>query len=908
MRRVVLIIPLLAIFFGCNNNHKEESTPELKGLPFFLGQTISCVCRDTDPQSKILYLGTENGKIHTFDTETGLFAQMEYEFDNAVYQVLITKQDTLFAVRDRGLIDSKGFTYHIDGDKQTAYSAYSTKICGDSLVSATSCGLFAFRPGIEAYHNRLDTLEYGSVETDKLRFYSVLCYEGRMYAASETGLWSKDKGSLKAKKVNDSAPCQFIDSLDNGHAIILFSDGHWNTFDTRSNTIDEKAHHGLFSKEIRTIYHIPGNEGIVGVGAGLVETYDYDKDNRISNKIRYITPRRFDKRRHIAAIVDDYIYIASSVYLYRLAFDQGEGNAQEAVQFMYKTGSSIVSLALDYSSNGDSNSCLALTDKGDVYFLTSKQTKQTKLKKEFLGILDGYEVGDKLIGRLRDEGIYVQKGSKVLLYNKQNRRHYKSTPVLDSIRCVAPFNETSLIVGTTDTIYLYSRNGSSDSIKVPKPRDLMPEFIRVSGKSSKVFVQTLNDGAFLLYRDRVRSLDSLNAYTRKAITDMVFKDEDEAFVLYQVDNGQRVVRWRLSEDKMTDSSFFFFPKGYTPIRRIAFNLQQIIGIPDGFDLRGGAISVNQKNEPSVLVPGAYAYSMVSIPKGTIIGCDGFFMFIDYNESGRGQLDDSIVDRSDPNTPQPVWFVVFVVVGVFLIFSLIKLMRKNKDLSTKNKELEQHNRDLSTKVVDQQSDDYKQFLSQKEDRKDYDDIIESFLKADPHGKFVDELKRRIKTFCKDSNDLKKVINDIQELQKRTSIFDAINDIDSYLTNIHEKVYKGVDKDKFKGEKKKKKIEETIDKNEKEKFRKKAEYCYNLLTIEEREEAKKYMVIKTKADFGHLLLLSFVRNDTIDEYIARALGSRYSNEVFNLRTKVKEYSKHKGKKSILLCMFAEIAKSV
>lgn len=670
MKRLSFLITIATILFGgcakVNNSHVE-----LNALPFFLGQNISCVC--PDDSSKALYVGTENGTVHKFDTETGLFSKMDTSFEDVVYQIIISGEDTLFSIRNHGIIEvingeQKPYTIK---DKNTEYSAYSTLFPkqGDTFYAATSNGLFAYRKG---HFDSADSLwrtceiKADKNETDKQRFYSLWFTDGKLFAASESGLWFKDKDSTKAHII-DGRSCQFISPYNANHANVLFKDGKCYVLDAEKGKIDDTIQPTLYSESVRMLSRIREDESveegnIIGLGLGVLQAKDMDHPV----KLPYVTQHRYENIKHFAAKIGDYLYIGNSFNLLRIPFYDKRA--------LFKNGISIVSLCLDYK---DTTSFYALTNEGRLYSLKSGE----ELQSTALGVLKGYKPGDELVGRLSGR-LYVKSGGNLLSFGHD----YKcpdTVQVKGSIKCVAPLNEQSLVIGTTDSVFVYlcSNRAEVDSLKVPQKDelkdDIYPQLIRVSGpaKNPKVFLHTLNHGSFLLENDKISEYPQL-----KDVRDLVFYDGvNSAYVLSK---DGHVSLFNFNDGQVKDVQNF-----NTPIRRIASNLYQTIGIPDGFDIRGGAIGVIKDNNSTIHhTPDSFVYSLVILKDlSVVLGCDDYISVISYKDSGRGRRFDDFRMPRQFNWWLLIAVLLFLLLCMLLCFRIVRPSAPNRTVEPNSDE-------------------------------------------------------------------------------------------------------------------------------------------------------------------------------------------------------------------------------
>ena len=670
MKRVAFLSLIAAtLVYGCNMVVQEE-TPELKGIPFFLGQNISCVCTNPNDSTE-LWVGTETGEVHRFNTETGLFKKFypagKSHFDGAIYQIIINGSDTLFAIRDGGLVDTKGMTYEIPLKKRN-YSPYSTLFSrdGKTIYSATSNGLYAFEKNGDAH--RLDTLGSNNQNTgtDTLRFYSLWQSKHGLYAAAESGLWYKKNTDTMAHVIRTD-PCLYIDPIDDQLANILFKDGSCHVLNIDKEGVDTLFDIITFSNSIQTITRIPNDDDtrgiVVGVGLGVLQLKGMDKPIGLPN---VVTQSRYPNKKHFAAKAGDYLYVGNSIYLIRIPFYDRDA--------LFKKGASIVSLCLNYN---DSTSYFALTEEGRLYSHSLQRVKKEKPKD--CGILKDYKPGDQLIGYLKD-GLYVKRGGDVFFYGKR----FKHTPtsILSSVTCVSPLNKRGLVVGTTDSIFVYS-SCQADSIKVPQNlKDICPQLIRVSGPEDTptVFLHTLHRGAYRLTKDKVEPLDSL-----REVRDFAFYNGSQSG--YVLGKNGLVFLWNFGEKGKKKEEDFSIP-----IRNIAFIGNQVIGLPEGFNIHGGAIGMNKGNI-SYIIPDSFVYSMLTLGGSVVFGCDGYISVLGY-KGGRGER--YVIDSSKATNGWTILYITLILLLFVLLCTVSYLQIKAK---TTLKGLETANDELSTKYIE-----------------------------------------------------------------------------------------------------------------------------------------------------------------------------------------------------------------
>lgn len=217
---------ILCIFFVCCTD--EKSYTSLNESEIFFEETLASISKD-EKNDSIYYIGTEDGIVYIYNSETQQLEKITTDFDR-IYKVVrdtITKKEPVYWVgtRNMGLfcceLKNNSFVYegshsHFyipDTIKSTQYSVYDISIQDSVIYVATSHGLFKV-PNREDSGDTLMILrqdlnkeESGNLQpavAGKMR----LCGNQYLVCASDSGLLRIDISTdcvkkLLARKVND---------------------------------------------------------------------------------------------------------------------------------------------------------------------------------------------------------------------------------------------------------------------------------------------------------------------------------------------------------------------------------------------------------------------------------------------------------------------------------------------------------------------------------------------------------------------------------------------------------------------------------------------------------------------------------------------------------------------------------
>lgn len=206
---------LLSLFFiGCT---EEKQPSSLNESEIFFEETLASISKDNFVDS-IFYIGTEDGIVYIYNSESQKLKKIETDFDR-IYKVVRDKTGNYWVgTRNMGLFhcelknnsfvmkDEHGRFYIPDSTKATKYSAYDISIQDSGVYVATSHGLFKV-PNSE---NLNDTLKILSPESYKEKLGCIppvvagrlLLYKNQyLVCASDSGLLRIDLSTDSAKKL-----------------------------------------------------------------------------------------------------------------------------------------------------------------------------------------------------------------------------------------------------------------------------------------------------------------------------------------------------------------------------------------------------------------------------------------------------------------------------------------------------------------------------------------------------------------------------------------------------------------------------------------------------------------------------------------------------------------------------------
>lgn len=213
---------LLSLFFiGCT---EEKQPSSLNESEIFFEETLASISKDNLVDS-IFYIGTEDGIVYIYNSESQQLKKIETDFDRIYKVVRDTTGNYWLGTRNMGLFccelknnsfvqkEKHGRFYIPDSIKATKYSAYDIFINDSDVYVATSHGLFRVPNG----ENVNDTLTILSPKSNKEKRGSIqpvvagklLQYNNQyLVCASDSGLLRIDLSTdsvktLLARKIND---------------------------------------------------------------------------------------------------------------------------------------------------------------------------------------------------------------------------------------------------------------------------------------------------------------------------------------------------------------------------------------------------------------------------------------------------------------------------------------------------------------------------------------------------------------------------------------------------------------------------------------------------------------------------------------------------------------------------------
>lgn len=612
------LLPFIILLVTCCSQ-KNSLKYDLHEQWFYLGEPITAI----RSQGDLVWVGTGEGNVYTFNPRTGTFAKKPFSFSKMIYDIMpLSDGKYAFGIRDGGvqIVGEDGIecVLPIPMDRPVNYSPYTLLRKDHYLYTATSNGLYRFD---------LTTKDCLPIFTDTTslmanRFQALAIVGDRIVFCGESGIFWKPLSSTSSgitKLWDKGGEFITVDTNDINNAFYaLDAEGkviHYSFTDTRG-AIDVAKTPGAKALVVE------GVKKCLSVGYDSIwpwncESLSFQQSGRIKN----------DRLRHIADITEDYIFIASQSRASLMRFPNDD---------LWEASSFIVSICDDFTKDA----CWGLTNDSDLYQIQPniKPKKYTRI-----GGINGFNNRFELRGRMSPGLVYISTDDKKDVHVLHGRKLKKNTALnlgKYDYKDIAVLDQYRLALTCRDSVYVFSLQDNlslvKDQVFVIKTgtHDENPERVRLLPGHDKdaLLISILNSKLLRAYDGKTELFNEhLSLGIDEIIKDVEVKPDANSTRVFLLTNK------RLIQCDSVDIKIIAQGESLEKVDNIAYAKGKIYAFSDSYNTRGGLLYyeeiVNDPDQksivPHILLPGHQVSHAIGTNKAELVaGGDFGIMFGD----------------------------------------------------------------------------------------------------------------------------------------------------------------------------------------------------------------------------------------------------------------------------------------